>query len=224
MEAAGDGHLGAVKLLLHHTGGQGLDDEDDEGQTALSYAAQNGHKEVVDYLLSNEARADCRDESGMTPLLMAASAGHTGVVQTIVLHTGTQLLEDRNEDGLTALYYAATNGHDEMVGLLLRSGAHTNTRDMYGNTPFFIASRRGHVTVVRRFLQHLGGLALEDRDERGRTALHLASYGGGREVVRCLLLAGADPTIRDNEGRTPREFAGRGAHCEATFDVSGLAH
>lgn len=107
MDAASGGHLGAVKLLLHHTGGEGLEDQDDEGQTALSYAAQEGHEEVVDYLLSNEARADCRDELGVTPLLMAASHGYLGVVQTIVRHTGTQLLDDRDEEGLTALHHAA---------------------------------------------------------------------------------------------------------------------
>jgi ankyrin repeat protein len=223
MEAAGDGHLGAVKLLLHHTGGQGLEDQDDEGQTALSYAAREGHKEVVDYLLSNEARADCRDESGMTPLLMAASAGHTGVVQTIVLHTGAQLLDDTDEDGLTALHHAAADGHDEIVGLLLSRGAHTNSRDVYGNTPFLSASQGGHLKVVQLFLQHLGGLALKERGERGRTALHLASCRGAGEVVRCLLLAGADPMIPDDDGRTPRELAEEDAECEAAYDVSAHA-
>jgi hypothetical protein len=43
------------------------------------------------------------------------------------------------------------------------------------------------------------------------------------EVVKVLLLAGADPSITDNEGRTPRQAAGQDerhrAHVEA-FEVS----
>lgn len=108
--------------------------------------------------------------------------------------------------------------------MLLSRGAHSSIKDTYGNTPFLSASSGGHLKVVQLFLQHLGELALEERDQDGRTALHLASCRGRDELVRCLLLAGADPTIRDDGGRTPRELAEEDAQCEAAFNVSELTH
>jgi ankyrin repeat protein len=44
-------------------------------------------------------------------------------------------------------------------------------------------------------------------DVNGLTALHWACVKGRGEVVRALLLAGADHTVTDHEGRTPRAIA-----------------
>ncbi|MGQ0545504.1 MAG: ankyrin repeat domain-containing protein [Betaproteobacteria bacterium] len=41
----------------------------------------------------------------------------------------------------------------------------------------------------------------------GNTLLHVAAANGDLREVRRLLAAGADPQIRNREGRTPREVA-----------------
>ena len=48
-----------------------------------------------------------------------------------------------------------------------------------------------------------GGEYPNGRDVRGRTPLHIATEEGWPDIARLLLDAGADPSIRDNEGRTP---------------------
>ena len=51
------------------------------------------------------------------------------------------------------------------------------------------------------------GVNLAARDPRGFTPLHLAALHGLPHVIRCLLRFGADPNIRDQLGRSPREIA-----------------
>jgi ankyrin repeat protein len=45
MEASSNGHVGVARMLLEHMGGQDVDTRDDEGSTALFYAALRGHEE-----------------------------------------------------------------------------------------------------------------------------------------------------------------------------------
>jgi ankyrin repeat protein len=56
------------------------------GNSALHYAAANGHLEVVDYLLSIDADANARNSSGNTPLHWASINGRIEVVQKLLDH------------------------------------------------------------------------------------------------------------------------------------------
>jgi ankyrin repeat protein len=68
----------------------------------------------------------------------------------------------------------------------------------------------------------MGTQGLDERDNLGCTALHCAAQKGHKKVVKLLLLAGADPTIMNNEGRTPRGVAKTMKHreCVQVFEVS----
>ena len=46
------------------------------GWTPLGYAALDGHKEIVELLISKDADVDVMDRSGGTPLSYAAIRGH----------------------------------------------------------------------------------------------------------------------------------------------------
>lgn len=75
--AAAYGDLGRVKALV----GSGADihARDWEGYTPLTWAAQHGRREVVDYLLSRYAQPNAVDRWGYTPLMWAVQQGHTEV-------------------------------------------------------------------------------------------------------------------------------------------------
>ena len=52
---------------------------DHDGRTAVSWAASNGHADIVRKLLSSGARPAIYDKEGLTPLMRAAWNGHEDV-------------------------------------------------------------------------------------------------------------------------------------------------
>jgi len=117
--------------------------------------------------------------------------------------------------GGTPLHWAHFGGSRTAIELLEQAGADRNARDhVYQCTPrafgICVPANWGFPEIVRRQLAADPTLAnLMD----GRTSpLHQAARGGNAEVVRLLLDAGADPMLRDGEGKTARELAAREGH------------
>lgn len=54
------------------------------GDTALTYACENGHTDVADLLLRAGAELEHESEGGRTPLMKACRAGHVCTVQFLV--------------------------------------------------------------------------------------------------------------------------------------------
>ena len=143
MTAARTGALPAVKALLSH--GASVDAKDDRrGQTALIWAAAEGHAAVVQSLI--EAGADFRThlQSGFTPLLFAARDGRAEVVR-VLLKAGADVNETIPAGkrigyggrmppvGSGPLLLAVTNAHFELASQLLDAGADPNA-DLTGYT------------------------------------------------------------------------------------------
>jgi ankyrin repeat protein len=57
--------------------------QDNDGWTALMWAARNGHEGVVQRLLENQVDMEKQDNDGWTALMRAAWKGHEGVVQML---------------------------------------------------------------------------------------------------------------------------------------------
>jgi ankyrin repeat protein len=134
MTAARTGKIQAVKVLLSH-GAEGNAKEARRGQTALMWAAAEGHTAVVEALI--EAGADFRTplDSGFTPLLFAVREGRIGVVRAL-LKAGADPNETieseksprggRPRNGASALLLAVKNAHFELAAVLLDAGADPN--------------------------------------------------------------------------------------------------
>ena len=89
------------------------------GETALHFAADGGHKEVVQLILEDErAEVNAKDVEGYTPLHFAATKGHRGTVQLLLEHERVEV-NSKTERGFTPLYLAAREGHSGTVKLLL---------------------------------------------------------------------------------------------------------
>ncbi len=95
----------------------------------------------------------------------------------------------------------------------------TNITSPYDGTALIAAAHLGHVEVVRELVRR--GAPLDHVNNLGWTALiEAVILGDGgprhREVARILLDAGADPSIADRGGVTPREHAVRRGYREMT--------
>lgn len=138
---------GANAFLRRMTDPTVLDYRPKSEQTALFWAAAEGHAEVVAELI--EFGADFRRtlESGFTPLLFAVRGGHIDAAKTL-LEAGAdvnQRIEPGSEwrhigyvaklrPGASPLHVAVENGHFEMAAVLLDAGADPNAADPTGYT------------------------------------------------------------------------------------------
>lgn len=128
--------LQSTTHTLHHAGtpdqSQLMLDEQ-EGRTALYWAAGHGHLRVVNQLLDATGIDPALPETtaGHTPLMHAASKGQHRIVHRLLeLHACAP--SQRSKARVTALMLAAENGDPECVRALLYSAppAHVNLVDV----------------------------------------------------------------------------------------------
>ncbi|KXJ79839.1 hypothetical protein RP20_CCG027890 [Aedes albopictus] len=137
-----------------------------------------------------------------TPLFIAAQNGHNAVLK-LLLAAGAQPDTPRN-DGATPLWIASQMGHDHIVKMLLLHGAYVDAVRCDGATALFKAAHKGHSSVVHELLKYRPNLGLIPN---GETALHAAALFGHLPIVKQLVAAGADVSLKNQEGMTPLQIA-----------------
>ncbi|OAQ99952.1 hypothetical protein LLEC1_04023 [Akanthomyces lecanii] len=105
-----------VKLLLEN--GANVEVKDEDGRTALSYIAEQGHEAIVKILLEKGANVEAKDRNGQTPLSWAAEKGHEAIVK-MLLEKGAYV-EAKDKGGQTPLSLAAEKGYEAVVEMLQR--------------------------------------------------------------------------------------------------------
>jgi len=124
-----------------------LNERDDEGNTSLITAVENGDTEVVQLLLDKGADIETENYDGSTALIWAAANGHTEVVK-LLLDKGANI-QARNVHGHTALVMAAAYDRTEVVQLLLDNGADIEAEGFDGQTALSHAEGQGHEEIVK---------------------------------------------------------------------------
>eukprot|EP00079_Xenopus_tropicalis_P014526 XP_004911128.1 PREDICTED: ankyrin repeat domain-containing protein 17 isoform X5 [Xenopus tropicalis] len=152
--------------------------------TPLMEAAQEGHLELVKYLLAAAANVQATTATGDTALTYACENGHTDVAD-VLLQAGADL-EHESEGGRTPLMKAARAGHVCTVQFLISKGANVNRTTLNNDhTVLSLACAGGHLAVVELLLAH--GADPTHRLKDGSTMLIEAAKGGHTSVV-CYLL------------------------------------
>jgi len=87
--------------------------------TPLILAATHGHRNIVEYLITNVPRLnlDKGDKFKRTPLLIACRNGHADIVALLIKHHADSTLPDTS--GNSPLHHASAYGWQECVRILL---------------------------------------------------------------------------------------------------------
>lgn len=125
-----------------------------------------------------------------------------------------------NARGETPLMLAAIKGNLPAVQALLARGADVNQP---GWAPLHYAASGGtpqHAQIVALLLEH--SAYIDAASPNGSTPLMLAARYGSEAIVQLLLQEGADPTLKNQQGLTARDFA-LGAEREHTAALIAAA-
>ena len=105
---------------------------------------------------------------------------------------------------------AAAYGYENIVKLLLETGAETSIQDEFGGTAILRAVDLGNIATVQIMLKHSVDFRMVD--DFGRTILHGASINGHCDVIRLLVEAGLAVDVRGDAGETPLHDASRAGY------------
>ena len=164
---------------------------DEYGRTLLSFAAGEGHEDIVKLLLKIGGDPEIKDgKSGRAPLWWAAQNGHEAVVK-LLLETRKVEADPMDKYGQTPLWCATQNGHEAITKLLLEtSRVEADLKDNHGQTPLCLAARHGHEAIVKLLLE-TSRVEADSRDnELGQTPLTGAAQNGHEAIVKLLLETG----------------------------------
>jgi ankyrin repeat protein len=273
-EAAKAGDFAVVRRLAsEHPGAVNAKDEQ-FGASALHWAALRGHQAIVALLIAQGADVTVKNRDGEMPLHVAERAKREDVAKLLraaapagslppdifeavkggdveatrkLLEQDPALLNKPDAAfGATPLHWAALRGHEEIVRLLVASGADINARNRDGEAPRQVAERGKRAAVVALLRQsesaadsiveavRAGDLtrlqlalaadpaALNRKDTRfGATPLHWAALKGHAETVKFLLSRGADAEAKNAAGETPLQVARRAGKSEVARILGG---
>jgi len=171
---------------------------------AAAYGSGNAVAALVGAGAPAQPPADVRVRH--SPLLLACMTGDSAVVRTLLAH-GADPAGGANVQGETPLAAAVTYGHAPVARLLVDAGAPSSLTESSGINLLHWATITNHATVVP--VLAAARVAIDAQDDSGYTPLMYAATidFGDAATLEALVAAGADPMIRNDEGRTPLQQA-----------------
>ncbi|XP_074554673.1 ankyrin repeat and SOCS box protein 15b [Halichoeres trimaculatus] len=185
-----------------------LEEQTEDGETALTLAAGAALLENVEMLLQHGASPHNTNGRNEPPLLIAVSQKSYDVVLSLIM--GGAFVEQLCRTKWTAIHEAAKVGCPAILMLLLRHGAKVTARDGHGVTPLGIAAEYGNAEALEILIQHGGDV--NARATNGDTVLYDASGNGNLDCIKLLLEHGANPNVASYACQLPIHRAAYEGH------------
>jgi ankyrin repeat protein len=172
-----------MKRLVHL--GADVNARNDDGATAVHFAAGDGNIERVRFLQESGAILIYKSASG-TPLHWAASKGHSFVVQFLI-QNGCNA-NDPSQDGIPPIFLAAVAGSDATVVHFVDAKADLGTIVSGNLTVLHICAEHGLTESVYAIIQQETGLKCCNLPtDDGNLPIHLAAMSNHVEIMKALL-------------------------------------
>lgn len=147
------------------------------GRTPMHEAAMQGRYAVLEMILQNGGGTNARTSSGLTVLHIAAEKGFVKAVHLLIQHSANVNAQSKGDHPETPLQRCIANSttqnikqHARIVEILISKGANANERFSSGHS---------------------------SSSYKGDTPLHVAARKGHYELVKALVLNGADVNAVD---------------------------
>jgi len=187
-------------LELLFSEGMDVNVSDAESQfTALHYAAREGSKKAIHFLVQNGAEIDRKSFLGWTPLHLAAHNNHYVSCLILLFYGADRNILDNSR--LTPLDEAKKNRNNDLQYLLINSEEIID--EMKNHREVFSAVFINDTSRIQQLFESKK-LNIDYIDSENQFSfLHNAVGQGKTESVRTLLRLGADPDIVAMAGFTP---------------------
>lgn len=208
MHAAINKRVKVIELLLKWGADTSVTDEN--GRSALTWAAYAGAQRCVKLLLSRDlSMLGVADRSGRTALHWCTRLPMTGCLNTLTQVAPPAIIDMQDHNGTSSLHWAVLYGRPRHVTRLIKCGANAFLCDNQGRTAAHYAVSDSRVDCLERLLKTHVGLA-QTSDNDGRQLLHLAanaerSIECGVEILRYQAHVNLNGT--DSQGSTPLHWA-----------------
>ena len=170
-------------------------------ETPLNTILANGYTDAAIALVTHGKNVNLAtyDIYDTTPLHNAAFTGNEKIIELLI--PAYERLDILDSAGFTPLFYAISN-NPSVVSFLIEKGERADEVNTNRTTALHVAAQF-NPSLLPLLLDHGAKILINDRNNRGLTPLHKATYLGRADGVRILLENGADPNIPDNDQRTP---------------------
>ncbi|PSN36088.1 hypothetical protein C0J52_20527 [Blattella germanica] len=173
------------------------------GDEPVHLAAKFGQVRVMQWLFNEGCLVSKPNKIGLTPLHISVIFEQPDIV-TFLVSIGIDLLERTSDHlELTALHIAAFKGLDDMVTLLLKSGAHANVMAITSKCflPLHCAIAKNKVNCLE-ILFHFSGVLIKLSNAERCRALFVASYSDAGDCMRFLIRNGISVNVSDSNNNT----------------------
>ncbi|XP_066149158.1 ankyrin repeat domain-containing protein 16-like isoform X2 [Euwallacea fornicatus] len=170
-----------------------------DGWTCLHILAREGGLEILDYLIGKGLIT----RNGRTALHITALHGNKEILSKLLKYLNVNSMDGC---GNTPLHEALLGQHLDLARILVENKANIHITNNSGLSLLHLVATQDSTEIIEYVLGELNFDVDYCGNKNGWTAAHCAARKGSKEVFEYLITKGADVSLKDNFGRTAKEY------------------